>query len=222
MFKYLFTVNDNIFCAFNIILALLVVMNNENTISTHYFHQYPHDLHNKTIEYQLLEPNINDNVTFPPTNLSDHVKSKLLLPTNLPSIEVIGNNYSISQVVTIDESGTTNQSIELTRTRTDTSDVTTQNCTSTWQCEWGRQCIDSICILGCRNNTDCKSKELCEPYLGRCIEKPMEGIVFKNGYMYGKSALEGKATNLCSQQFIQFLLIILELYALVTLNDFCV
>ena len=158
----------------------------------------------------------------PYTNIRGHVKSKLLSPPNLPSIEVMDNSNSISQVLPINESGTTNESIELTRTHTDASDVMNQNCTSNWQCEWGRQCIDSICILGCMNNTDCESNEVCEPNLGRCIEKPIEGLVLKNGYMYGKSALKSNANDLCSQRLVQFLLIVFGKIAVSSFNYFCV
>ena len=222
MFEYCFKANKDIIHAHSIILVLLVVVNKENTLSTHYFHQYPHDLHNKIIEYQSIEPNTDNNSTLLYRNIRGNAKTKQLSLPNLPSIEVMDNNISVSQVVPINEYETSNESIEITRTHTDTSDAITQNCTSNWQCEVGRQCIDSICILGCMNNTDCESNEVCEPNLGRCTEKPIEGLVLKNGYMYGKSALESNANDLCSQRLVQFLLIVFGKIAVSSFDYFLV
>ena len=192
MVKYSFQLKKNLIMNNFIIVVCTLVQKHKETLCSHYFHQYPHDLHNKIINWDPYEiPSEND------STLNDTV-SKTQNLSNLPILPDLSSSHDLSKMDRVSKSTFANdfqssKSSRITRFPKKSSELISKNCTVSWQCGWGRQCVDSKCVWGCKNDLECKDGEVCELYKGKCMKNTFKELVWRNNYLYEKSGLENNA-----------------------------
>ena len=196
MLEYSIKIDNARFWIHVFTLVFVLIQNFDQLPSSHYFHQYPHGLHNKTVDVQIVDV-LKSNITVLPSTFSKYPDNSNMTPPSKISSVLTSNNTSTTVLGVVNLATASNS----------------ENCNSTWQCRWGRQCKDSKCVWGCNNDLECEPEKVCELYIGRCVENPLKGLVWKNGYLEEKAALENKAEHFNSSQRILYLHTVLGIIA---------